>query len=146
VPEFNEDVEALGEPARVREIKEHIARADALLFAVPEYNYGLPGWFKNVLDWVSRPPAATPLRKKPAGMISASLGPRGGARAQMALRQTLVYTETYAMPRPEMFVGNAAALCDESGQLTNAAAREELRRYLQALIEWAQLLRPVERQ
>ncbi|MCA1644267.1 MAG: NAD(P)H-dependent oxidoreductase [Chloroflexi bacterium] len=96
LPEFNEDLEA-EPPARVGELKQTIAAADIVLIATPEYNYGLPGWFKNVLDWLSRPAATTPLRRKPAGLLTASAGERGGARAQLALRATLVYTDTYVL-------------------------------------------------
>jgi chromate reductase, NAD(P)H dehydrogenase (quinone) len=140
VPEFNEDLEAMACPPRVAEIKAHVAAADVLLFAVPEYNYSLPGWFKNVLDWVSRPAASTPLKHKPAGLLTASAGERGGARAQLALRQSLVYTDTYVMARPEMFVGKAADKYDGAGRLVDPATQQELARYVRALLEWSQLL------
>ena len=140
VPEFDEDLEARGAQERVEAIKGEIAAADALLFAVAEYNYGLPGWFKNVIDWVSRPQLTTPLRHKPTGVVSASLGERGGARAQMALRQTLVYTDTYVMPRPELFVGKAATKFDAQARLVDEPTRRELAAYLQALLAWADLV------
>jgi chromate reductase, NAD(P)H dehydrogenase (quinone) len=142
LPEFNEDLERQGEPDRVRDIKAQIASAHVLLFAVPEYNYALPGWFKNVFDWVSRPVATTPLRHKPTGILSASLGERGGARAQMALRLSLVYTDSYVMARPELFVGKAGSKCDASGRLIDPATREELRAYLTALLTWAARVGP----
>ena len=139
VPDFNEDREA-NPPPRVTELKALVAAADVLLFATPEYNYSLPGWFKNVLDWLSRPPTTTPLRHKPAGMLTASAGERGGARAQLALRATLVYTDTYVMARPEMFVGRAGAKFDASGRLHDDATRHELQRYVTALLDWARLV------
>jgi chromate reductase, NAD(P)H dehydrogenase (quinone) len=140
VPEFNEDVELTGDPPRVIEIKAQVATADVLLFAVPEYNYSLPGWFKNVLDWLSRPAASTPLKHKPAGLLTASAGERGGARAQLALRQSLVFTDTYVMARPEMFVGKAAGKYDGDGRLVDTATQQELAAYLRALLQWSQLL------
>lgn len=140
VPEFDEDLEASGDPARVSELKAAVAEAEVLLFVTPEYNYSLPGWFKNVLDWLSRPPSTTPLRHKPAGILTASAGERGGARAQLSLRALLVYTDTYVMARPEMFVGKAGAKFDPRGRLTDQATRDELRAYLTALLGWARRL------
>jgi chromate reductase len=137
-PEFNEDIEALGDPLRVSEIRAAVERADILLFAIPEYNYGLPGWFKNVFDWLSRPPRRNAFFQKPAGILSASFGERGAARAQMALRASLVFTDTYVMPRPELFVGKAATKYDANGNLIDEATRTELRGYLAALLEWSQ--------
>jgi chromate reductase len=137
VPEFDEDLEARGDPPRVQELKALVAAADVLLFATPEYNYSLPGWFKNVLDWLSRPPTTTPLRHKPAGILTASAGERGGARAQLSLRALLVYTDTYVMARPEMFVGKAGGKFDAHGRLIDKPTRDELRGYLTALLAWA---------
>jgi chromate reductase len=140
VPEFDEDLESRGDPPRVQELKALVAGADVLLFATPEYNYSLPGWFKNVLDWLSRPPTTTPLRHKPAGILTASAGERGGARAQLTLRALLVYTDTYVMARPELFVGKAGGKFDPAGQLTDQATRAELSSYLTALLAWARRL------
>lgn len=140
VPEYNEDLDDQV-PERVVQIKAGIAAADALLIASPEYNYGVPGWFKNVLDWVSRPPMATPLRHKPTAVVSASFGERGGARVQIALRQTLVFTDTYVLPRPELFVGMAATKFQD-GQLTDPATRQALAELVQALVHWARRLHP----
>src|SRR5687767_4059968 len=62
IPPYNGDVEAEGDPPPVRELKERIRRADALLIAAPEYNYSIPGVLKNAIDWASRPPQDSPLR------------------------------------------------------------------------------------
>jgi chromate reductase len=139
LPEFNEDLEA-EPPTRVGELKRMVDDADILLFATPEYNYSLPGWYKNVLDWLSRPASTTPLRHKPAGIVTASAGERGGARAQLALRATLVYTDTYVMNRPEIFVGRAGTKFSSGGRLEDQATRAELQRYLEALLNWARLV------
>ena len=47
IPLFNEDVEAAGVPPAVEAFREQIRAADALLIAVPEYNYSMPGVLKN---------------------------------------------------------------------------------------------------
>ena len=47
IPFFNQDVEELGDPASVQELKEKIREADALLIATPEYDYAIPGVLTN---------------------------------------------------------------------------------------------------
>ncbi len=43
IPFFNRDVEDKGNPAPVRDPKEKIREADAILIATPEYDYAIPG-------------------------------------------------------------------------------------------------------
>lgn len=43
IPPYNEDIRALGYPKTVQEFRSHIAAANALLIATPEYNYSIPG-------------------------------------------------------------------------------------------------------
>src|SRR5215216_3677410 len=49
LPHFNQDVEAEGDPPAVRELKERLRAADALLIATPEYNWSTPGVLKNAM-------------------------------------------------------------------------------------------------
>src|SRR5207247_7878138 len=101
IPPYNDDVMAKGDPEPVAAFKTAIREADALLIATPEYNYGVPGPLKNAIDWASRPAASTPLKGKLALIIGASPGPGGTVRAQLALRQSFVFTQTWALPGPE---------------------------------------------
>src|SRR5258706_13291052 len=55
IPLHNADVEAHGDSQPVAELKSAVREADALLIAVPEYNYGVSGVLKNTIDWLSRP-------------------------------------------------------------------------------------------
>ncbi|MCA8889598.1 MAG: NAD(P)H-dependent oxidoreductase, partial [Parvularculaceae bacterium] len=57
IPLYNADEEAAhGLPDAVASLKEAIIAADGVLLATPEYNNGIPGVFKNAIDWASRPP------------------------------------------------------------------------------------------
>src|SRR5688572_12950973 len=55
IPMYNGDVEALGDPEPVADLKRAIAGADAVVIATPEYNHCVPGMLKNAIDWASRP-------------------------------------------------------------------------------------------
>ena len=141
IPMYDGDVEAQGDPEPVRAFKAHIAAADALLIATPEYNYSVPGVLKNALDWASRPAATSPLRDKPVAIMGATPGGFGTVRAQMALRQSFVFTASCCMVRPELLVSHARDKFDAHGDLTDGPTREALRALLVALGAWTRRLR-----
>jgi chromate reductase len=141
IPLYNADVEEKGLPPAVAEFKEKIRAADALLIATPEYNYSVPGLLKNAIDWASRPPNQSPLQKKPAAIMGASGGQMGTARAQLALRQSFVFTETLVLPKPDIYVSHAAKSFDAEGNLTDEKLRERIKMLLDALARWVVLLR-----
>jgi chromate reductase len=89
VPFYNQDVEAAGVPAAVRELREAVAEADALVMVTPEYNGSVPGMLGNAVDWLSRPPGGSVLRGKPVVVLSASPSRYGGIRAAEHLRTVL---------------------------------------------------------
>ena len=140
IPLFNEDVEAAGTPPAVEAFREAIRRADALLIATPEYNHGVPGVLKNAIDWASRPPRRSPLAGKPAAVFGASPGATGTARAQTQLRASFVFTDTRALPQPEVLVFRAHEKFDAAGRLTDEPSRAFVGRLLVALADWTTLL------
>jgi chromate reductase len=90
IPPFHGERSDPGErPAPVRELSEQIEAADALLIATPEYNGSIPGALKNALDWVSRPIAGSPIRRKPVAVIGASTSAFGAVWAQRELKKVL---------------------------------------------------------
>ncbi|MEZ2220430.1 NADPH-dependent FMN reductase [Rhizobium sp. RCC_161_2] len=52
LPIFNPDDEGEGTPAIVASFAEKIRDADGLIVSCPEYAHGIPGGFKNALDWL----------------------------------------------------------------------------------------------
>lgn len=136
IPLYDADVETRGDPEPVGKFKAAIRRADALLIACPEYNHGVPGVLKNAIDWASRPPRSAVLDRKPVALIGASPGMTGSARGQSQLRQAFEFTNSYALPQPEMLVARAHEKFDAEGTLTDQGTREHLARLLGALAEW----------
>lgn len=134
LPIFNSDLE---DPEPVVELKNAIAAADGVIFAVPEYNYSIPGGLKNALDWVSRPPATSPMRGKPIGLVGAATGMSGTIRAQLHLRQMLVYSDSPCLLQPEVQIPRSHERFDKAtGQLIDASTRELLGRFGTALVEF----------
>jgi chromate reductase len=89
IPPYDEDLELEGIPDAVRELREEMRAADAVLVATPEYNHSIPGVLKNALDWASRPAGRSALSGKPAAAIGASTGMFGAVWAQAETRKVL---------------------------------------------------------
>jgi chromate reductase len=139
-PLYNEDVKAQGFPSAVQEFREKIRAADALLIVTPEYNYSMPGFLKNAIDWASRPPDQ-PFNEKPVAIISASQGAFGGARAQYHLRQSLVFLNAFFVNKPEVMIGFAQQKFDASGKLNDDPTKDFIRQLLQSLGELTRRLK-----
>ncbi len=133
IPPFNQDDEH-NPPQRVKEFKEKIRGADALLIATPEYNYSVPGVLKNAFDWASRPYEDDVLRSKPVAIMSASTGRFGGARAQYILRQSFIFQNMPAVNQPEVMLSNAAENVDADGRLTNEQTRTLIKQLIESLV------------
>ena len=135
LPIFNSD---LDDPAPVVELKGAIAAADGVVFAVPEYNYSIPGGLKNALDWVSRPPATSPMRGKPVGIVGAASGMSGTIRAQTHLRQMLVYSDSPCLNQPEVLIARAHERFDKAGHLHDDSTRDLLARFGTAMVAFVE--------
>ena len=136
IPLFDADVEAEGDPEPVAAFKRGVGSADGLLIATPEYNHGVPGVTKNVIDWASRPPRKSVLDGKPVALMGATPGMGGTARGQAQLRQAFTFTNSYAMPQPEILVARASERFDAEGRLVDETTREYLGKFLAAFAAW----------
>jgi chromate reductase, NAD(P)H dehydrogenase (quinone) len=123
LPLYNRDVEAGGDPSPVALLKARIRAADALLIASPEYNRGITGVLKNAIDWLSRPPFASVLRRKHVVTIGATTGLGGTRRSQAQLRASLRASGAIVADDWQLFVADCATKFDSRGQLTDRATR-----------------------
>jgi len=144
LPFYDGDVEDAGIPAAVQELKAKIAAADALLLAVPEYNYSIAPALKNALDWATRPYGQSVLGGKPVALFGAG-GGLGTVRAQMHLRDVAVGTGLHVLNGPEVFVSNAAAKFDADLRLVDEPTRAIVARMLQGLVAWTRRIQAVAR-
>jgi chromate reductase len=135
IPLYNEDVRAQGFPAPVEALRQAIKEADGLLIVSPEYNYSIPGVLKNAIDWASRPPEQ-PVDGKPIGLMGASGGLFGTARAQYHLRQVFVFLNGLVMNRPEVMIPTAQNKFDAEGKLTDQQTRDFIAAHLVAFKAW----------
>ncbi len=135
VPLYNGDVEAAGFPAAATRLKERVARADAILFAVPEYNYSFPGVLKNAIDWASRPYGKSAWHGKPAAMMGGG-GGQGTSRAQYQLRQVLSGLDMHLLSKPEIFVANGPGKFDADNKFADTVGLDLVGKLVLALRDW----------
>ena len=133
---YNADQDGENKPGPVKEFISAIGQADGLLFVTPEYNYSIPGVLKNAIDWASRPGYQSILKNKPAGMLTASTSPVGGARAQIHLRDILAATLTPVYQAPDCLLPQAQHAFNEDGSLKDDQVKERLKRYVNGFIDW----------
>jgi chromate reductase, NAD(P)H dehydrogenase (quinone) len=139
LPLINQDVLDAGMPAPVKRLREQIAAADGLLIVSPEYNFSVPAPLKNLIDWGSRAPSQV-FHEKPIALFSVAPGPVGGARMQYDLRKMLVQLWGHVMPRPEVFIVNAAAKFAD-GKLTDEASRKFVAELLAGFKGWIERMK-----
>ena len=126
-PDDDDGVEAL--PAAVEELRTSVRASDGLVIAMPEYAHGVPGAFKNALDWLVSSDA---FPGKPVALINAA--PRA-FHAQSALRETLATMSARLIPDAFVSVpltGKTVAAEDIAANPRFAAA---LRAALDAFVE-----------
>ena len=140
IPLYDGDLEAAqgipagGSSAQRRESKQ----ADGLLLVTPEYNNSIPGVFKNAIDWLSRPPAdiAKVFGDRPVGVIGASPGGFGTILAQNAWLPVLRTLGTRTWFGGRLQVSRAGNVFNAAGELTDEAARTQLRKYLGGFVDF----------
>jgi chromate reductase, NAD(P)H dehydrogenase (quinone) len=85
LPHFNPDLDedSAGLPSAVRDLRDCVDAADALLICSPEYAHGVPGSLKNALDWLV---SGSEIPYKPVALLNASTR---STHAQASLAETL---------------------------------------------------------
>jgi len=72
LPHFNPDLDSpdgRALPAIVADLRRQVGQADALLISCPEYAHGIPGSFKNLLDWLV---GSTEFPDRPVALLNTS--------------------------------------------------------------------------
>ena len=85
LPPFSPDLDQPSKPlpGAVIDFQKEVESADGLLIACPEYAHGIPGAFKNALDWLV---GSTVFPGKPVALLN--VAPHA-SRAQAQLREVL---------------------------------------------------------
>ena len=140
IPLYDGDVEARdGEPAAVTALKQRILASDGVLLVTPEYNNGIPGVFKNAIDWLSRPAAdiARVFGDKPFALVGASPGGFGTILSQNHWLPVLKTLGVQLWAGNRLMVSRAGSAFDADGELVDAKLREQLAGFVQGFATFA---------
>ena len=119
LPAFNPDREDDRLPAVVRELRGVIRTSDGLVFSTPEYAGGLPGAFKNLLDWTVGDDRPGSMYEKPVAWVNVAA--RGAPNAHESLRKVLGYVQATIVEPACLAVPVTSAMVNEEGLVADAA-------------------------
>ncbi len=141
IPLYNGDDEAAhGVPDTVSRLKDAIAAADGVLLVSPEYNNSVPGVAKNAIDWLSRPPADIKrvFGGRPVAIAGASPGGFGSVLSQNAWLPVFRTLGCDLWSGGRLLVSRAGSLVDANGEISDAATRDNIRKFMQGFVEYVQ--------
>lgn len=142
IPLYDGDQEqSEGLPQSVVQLKARIVASDGLLLVTPEYNNGIPGVFKNAIDWLSRPAEDIPhvFAGRPAAIIGASPGSFGTILAQSGWLPVLRTLGSPHWSGGRLLVSRAHNVFSENGEMTDEAVRKNLRDFLHDYAQFIQM-------
>jgi chromate reductase, NAD(P)H dehydrogenase (quinone) len=140
IPLYDGDDERThGVPEAVRALRTRMLAADGLLLATPEYNNGIPGVFKNAVDWLSRAIPGEPdvFRDRPLALCGASPGGFGTTLAQSHWLPVLRMLGVRFWSGGRLMVPRAAAVFAADGGLQDDNQRRQLAEFVQGFATFA---------
>ena len=143
IPLYDGDVEAAdGIPEAVTRLKNLVAEADGVILFTPEYNNGIPGVFKNAIDWMSRPSSdiARVFGGKPFAIAGASPGNFGTLLAQEAWLPVMRTLGTVPWFGAKLMVSRAGTVIQD-GRIADEGAERKLREFVTGFAAFAAALK-----
>ena len=142
VPLYDGDVEQQGGiPAAVLALKDQIIAADGLLLVTPEYNNGVPGVFKNGIDWLSRTSPVGDIPSvfggRPFAILGASPGEFGTILSQNHWLPVLKTLGVQLWAGNRLMVSRAGSVFDAQGNMVDERTRQLLAGFMQGFAAFA---------
>lgn len=140
IPLYDGDAEAAnGIPEAVSALKERIVASDGVLLVTPEYNNGVPGVFKNAIDWLSRPAndIARVFGGRPFALVGASPGGFGTILSQDHWLPVLKTLGVDLWAGSKLYVSRAGQAFDANGELVDDKVRAQLADFVRGFAAFA---------
>ena len=134
IPLYDADLEAReGLPPAVADLKARVVASDGVLLVTPEYNNGIPGVFKNAIDWLSRPADDIPrvFGGRPFALAGASPGGFGTVLSQAHWLPVLKALGVDLWAGGRLLASRSGSLFDADGALVDDKLRTQLAAFVQ---------------
>ena len=105
-----------------------IKGADGIIICTPEYAFGVPGQFKNALDWTV---SSGSFSCKPTALITASTG---GQNAHEALIKILGAIDAQLIPNATLLISYIRSKLGTDGEITDVETKQSLDTLLDAFL------------
>ena len=129
LPYFNPDDDDGTPPLAAAALRALVGSSAGLILAMPEYAHGVPGAFKNALDWLV---ASDVFPGKPVALVNTA--PRA-FHAQSALRETLATMSARLIPEAFVALPLTGKTIDADSILADKNLADALRRALDSFVK-----------
>ncbi len=126
IPAFDDRHEL---PLTAKNFIQQVSDADAVLFCIPEYAFGVPGALKNALDWTV---SSTAFSDKPVALITAA---SNGEKAHASMALTLGALGSIISEQTKLLIPFIKTKLDEKGQLTDGDVLNSIKWVIHALLQ-----------
>jgi chromate reductase, NAD(P)H dehydrogenase (quinone) len=145
LPLYDADLDARsGQPANALKLKQMIMAHHGVFIASAEYSASVTPLLKNAIDWVSRvrergDPTYAAFKNRIFALSAASVGPGGGLRSLMALRQILELGCGALVIPEQVSIPAADQAFDDMDNIVDMRTANQFKATLQRLVDMAQL-------
>lgn len=126
LPHFKPELTDKGVPEKIVELRNKIAKADAVIFCTPEYVFSIPSGLKNLIEWCV---STTVFSDKQIGLITASASGKKGHEELKLIMETVRanFTEETAL-----LIQGVKGKVDREGKILDEKTGIELEKFIQS--------------
>lgn len=120
LPHFNPDLGNDNTPQVVKDFREKIRMADAVIICTPEYVFSLPGSLKNAIEWNV---STTVFSDKPVAIIVASAS---GEKAFESLDLVMTTIESRIVEKSKLLIQGAKGKIGQNGEIVEEHITQQI--------------------
>lgn len=135
LPHFDPELSNENPPEIVIELRNKIAKADAILICTPEYIFSIPSGLKNSIEWCI---ATTVFSNKPTGLITASAN---GEKAHEELQLIMKTAMAKFTPNTCLLIQSVKGKINEHGEIIDDETANDLTLFTKAFVDLIKAVR-----